>query len=148
MKHILFVCTGNTCRSPLAESLLRHKAPELFHVQSAGIAAVEGGAAAEHVQRLLAEQGVQLDHQSQNVSPELMEWADLILTMTAAHQAILQDMYPEKKDTIYPLKKYVDPNCEQVNIMDPFGGDYHIYKFTMEEIDALLEQLKAKHMDE
>lgn len=144
MKHILFVCTGNTCRSPMAEYLLRHKAGEKYEVKSAGLAAFPGQDAAENVKQLLNEQGILVDHKSQPVTPELMEWADLVLTMTEAHMHHLQEQFPDKKDVIYTLKTYVDPKHENPNISDPFGGNKEVYESTMHEIEAWLERFVEK----
>jgi protein-tyrosine-phosphatase len=144
MKHILFVCTGNTCRSPLAEYLLRHKAGEMYKVQSAGIAAFNGGPIASHVQELLEEKGIQTEHASQSVTLELMEWADLVLTMTQSHKQQLALFFPEKGESIYTLKQYVHPEAKETDVIDPFGGSLDIYRETMHELEDLLERLISK----
>lgn len=144
MKQILFVCTGNTCRSPLAEHLLRHLAGERFEVKSAGLAAFPGQEAAQHVQALLDERGIPVDHRSQPVTPELMAWADLVLTMTDAHRTHLQEIYPEKKEQIHTLRRYVNPQDEVTDISDPFGGSREVYEATLKEIESLLVQLIEK----
>ncbi|GGK25854.1 protein-tyrosine-phosphatase [Caldalkalibacillus thermarum] len=144
MKHILFVCTGNTCRSPMAEYLLRHKAGEQYEVKSAGLAALPGQDASGHVKQLLSEQGITVEHQSQMVTPELMEWADLVLTMTEAHTHRLKEQFPDKRDIIFTLKAYVDPDHEDPNISDPFGGDKDVYAATLKEIDEWLDRFVQK----
>jgi protein-tyrosine-phosphatase len=144
MKHILFICTGNTCRSPLAEYLLRHKAGELYKVQSAGISAFNGGPIAGHVQRLLEEQGVRPEHASQSVTPELIEWADLVLTMTQSHKQQLIHVFPEKGENIFTLKQYVQPEARETDVMDPFGSSLDIYRETMHELDHLLDALISR----
>lgn len=143
-KHILFVCTGNTCRSPLAEHLLRYKAAGLFEVKSAGVAAFDGSAASQHVTTLLEEKGIKTMHQAQSVTEELLEWADVILTMTEGHLQLLKEQFPNKADHIYTLKAFVQPESNQYNISDPFGGSKEIYRMTMEEIDQLLDLLIQK----
>ncbi len=64
MKRVLFVCTGNTCRSPMAEALLRHYGEGKFEVQSAGVFAYPGSDASVHAKEALAEKGIAIDHAS------------------------------------------------------------------------------------
>lgn len=148
MKRILFVCTGNTCRSPMAEHLFKAKATDTYAVQSAGIAAIEGQDAAEHVHHVLKEKGIAVEHKSQHVTPELIAWADLILTMTGQHQLLLQEQFPEKKEQILTLKQYVTGQTEDTDIADPFGGTLELYRQTRNELDELLEQLLEKEKQE
>ncbi len=142
MKHILFICTGNTCRSPLAENLLRHKAPERYQVKSAGIAAYHGQPASQHVQALLLkEKGLRVQHQAQVVTTELIEWADLILTMTSQHAELLMSQFPGAQQKISTFRQYVDSELASTDIIDPFGGSEAIYRLTLDEIEALLDRL-------
>lgn len=143
-KRILFVCTGNTCRSPLAEHLLRHKAGERFDIKSAGVAATDGDAASKHVQTLLKEKGIDHTHQAQMVTQELLDWADVVLTMTEGHLQHLQQLFPGKVAQMGTLKSYVQPEEANVNISDPFGGPEMVYRLTMEEIESLLDLLIKK----
>ncbi|GAA0358243.1 low molecular weight protein arginine phosphatase [Bacillus horti] len=143
-KNILFVCTGNTCRSPLAEYLLRHKAGDQYAVQSAGIAAGTGFPASEHVDKLLLEKGISNEHQSQALTEELINWADLILTMTVQHQELVKQRFPAKANAVHTLKEYSSTDSSHPDIFDPFGGPESIYRLTMEEIDALLDKLIKK----
>lgn len=144
MMHVLFVCTGNTCRSPLAEYLLRSKAGEQLEVKSAGVAAYSGDQASSHVIKLLEEKGVAAKHSSQSVTDELMHWADLILTMTTSHKLRLLQQFPYKADHIFTLKEYVDPSGSSLDISDPFGGDLEVYRSTLQELEQLLEPLLEK----
>lgn len=144
MKNILFICTGNTCRSPLAEYLLRHKAGESFEVKSAGVAAFDGGQMADHVQHLLEEKGIKTEHTSQNITLELVQWADLILTMTAAHKEKVRMHFPEKEGAIYTIKHFVEPDTQDANVSDPFGGSLDTYRETMAELDLLLDTFIEK----
>lgn len=144
MKHILFVCTGNTCRSPLAEYLLRHKAGDRFEVKSAGVAAFNGGQIAAHVQQLLAERGIETEHASQNLTLELVEWADLILTMTEAHEQQLRMHFPDKEGAIYAIKRFIEPENHDPNVSDPYGRSLDTYRKTMVEIEILLDTIIEK----
>lgn len=147
MMNILFVCTGNTCRSPMAEAILRHKVPDV-NVKSAGIFAAEEAAASPQALTVLSEKGIKLDHKSQLVTEALMEWAELVLTMTSAHEQLLLNQYPHYAERIFTLKAYAnDQASEQGDIADPFGGHVTLYKETAkqleEEIDKMIDKLKV-----
>ncbi|TGB01612.1 low molecular weight protein arginine phosphatase [Halobacillus salinus] len=104
--NILFVCTGNTCRSPMAEAILKSKWPE-EKVRSAGVFAGEGEPMAANSDVVLRENGFSLDHQTTQVREELLEWADLILTMTDRHKQALALQFPHHEDKYFTLKEYV-----------------------------------------
>ncbi|MBM7571274.1 low molecular weight protein arginine phosphatase [Aquibacillus albus] len=102
---VLFVCTGNTCRSPMAAALLKHISSA--EVKSAGIYAGPGQPASQGTVDVLREQGILFDHASQPVTVDLLNWADLILTMTTQHKQALALQYPTITDKLFTLKEYV-----------------------------------------
>lgn len=109
--RILFVCTGNTCRSPMAEGIFRKLARERgFHaeVSSAGVATVEGLPISRHAQGVLQDLGIEDQITSTPLHAELIEWADLILTLTQGHKRQAIATFPEKADKIFTLKEYVE----------------------------------------
>lgn len=110
--NVLFVCTGNTCRSPMAEALLKYKSPNT-HVQSAGIFAGENGRANHHTIEALRQKGITLDHLSQPVTEKVLHWADLVITMTTQHKQSLILEYPYMQDKYYTLKEYVIDDDKQ-----------------------------------
>ncbi|SFI66843.1 arsenate reductase/protein-tyrosine-phosphatase family protein [Thermoflavimicrobium dichotomicum] len=116
MKRVLFVCTGNTCRSPMAEALLRKIADEEnfpVEVQSAGVAAVNGSLASPQAIEVLKEKGIEHDHRSQEINEELIAWADYVLTMTSSHKQTLIQLFPQYVDKIYTLREYAEPGFEK-----------------------------------
>lgn len=145
MKRVLFVCTGNTCRSPMAEALLRHYGEGKFEVQSAGVFAYPGSDASVQAKEALAEKGIAIDHASQQVNEALIDWADIVVTMTENHKEIILGHYPSvegKVDTLYGVTEGMSKD-----ISDPFGGSLSIYKETLEEMEKLVQTLLKKHSE-
>ena len=141
--NIYFVCTGNTCRSPMAEAILKDKQLPNVEVRSAGIYALEGGEMSENSMLVLQQENIEQAHISRQVNEEDIEWAHLILTMTMAHKEMVVRTFPQAKDKIYTLKEYTVPFSSQ-DVFDPFGGDLHTYKQTYLELKRLIEELEAK----
>lgn len=142
MKKILFVCSGNTCRSPMAEGLFRKIAFEKdiqVEVLSAGIFAEIGSQAAHHAIQVALEKGVDIkNHKSQNINDLIMKDADFVLTMTLKHKELLANTAPQYKDKISTLKEYNHSKRESLDIKDPYGGDKEAYKKCAEEIEKEL----------
>ncbi len=145
---ILFVCTGNTCRSPMAKVLLEHTwkkiARELpaLEVNSAGLAADIDNAASRWAQEVMLDRNLFLGkHLTKQVSEELVVGADLILTMTEAHRKHLLSLFPGVQDKCFSLRSYVGSSGD---IRDPFGGDKRVYEDIAGELEMLVEKLALK----
>lgn len=136
--NILFVCTGNTCRSAMCAAIMNKIAVDNeldVRIDSAGIFANEGQKASENAIKALAEMDIDLsEHRTKGISEELINSADLILVMTQGHKMLLKETAPEK---VFTLLEYAGGSGD---ISDPYGGDLDEYRETAQEIyDALVD---------
>ncbi len=143
MPAVLFVCTGNICRSPMAAALFSRlvrpeSTQESWHIESAGTWAGEGYPASTHGVTIMKTMGVDTSaHRSRRVTGEMLSKFDLILTMEAGHKEALQVEFPEIIGRIYMLSEMVG---EMRDIADPIGGPLEDYAETAQELDHLLSQ--------
>lgn len=150
--RLLFVCTGNTCRSPMAAVIARAGAARRqveVEVHSAGLMAGPGMPAAEHARAVAAAHGLDLSsHRARTVTPDLLALADLVLGMTARHVDAVRVASPGADVRLVTDFLPEDHPLAGVPMGDPFGGDLAEYEQTWDEletaIEALLEQLEAR----
>ncbi len=153
---IMFVCSGNTCRSPMAEGalqvLLEKQRQGRFEILSAGTGAATGFPATEYAIEASKIWSCDLSrHLSQPVTEELIENADLILAMTPSHLRDLLRVRPDAKDKYFLLKNFPDPSPDGDGVEDPIGMPLDYYKETFleigEEIGRFLSEI-VKRIDE
>ena len=141
MKSVIFVCTANRCRSPLAMGLFQDTVKEGlddWKIGSAGTWAVEGEPAMSFVQKLLLQKGIDLhEHRSAQVTQELLGQYNLILTMERGHKEGLRIEFPAMAGRIYLLSEMIG---QVFDIPDPVGGPPAEYEATLREIDQLLSK--------
>lgn len=143
MLQILIVCTGNTCRSPMAEVLLKdkikkHYLTDQIVVSSAGVAVWGEGGASMGAKMAMGRRGINmLNHRSHRLLPEDIQSADLLLTMTANHKAAVIGIMPEAIGKVYSLAEFAG---EDRDIMDPYGASVAVYETCAEQIEEMLEK--------
>ncbi|MDD4089948.1 MAG: low molecular weight protein arginine phosphatase [Tissierellia bacterium] len=151
--NILFVCTGNTCRSPMAEGIfkdmLKKNNIDNIIVSSAGLSVFPGEHANEKAVKALKEKGIDITmHRARQLLDEINK-ADLILTMTLSHKQVISDYFKSKTDETSPclsclftLKEFAaklsGEKLTGTDIDDPYGRDYNFYKDSRDEIEMEL----------
>ena len=139
---ILFVCTGNICRSPMAEYLLRERLPDdsAWIVRSAGLFAGRGMLASRPAIDVLMEKGIDISaHRSRQLSNDLVDAATLIVVMTASHNEQVRAVFSGAQTKVYSLK-FFDPAADG-DVGDPIGSAVNVYRRARDEIDAALPGL-------
>lgn len=139
--RLLFICTGNTCRSALAEGIARARlgAEAGVTVESAGLYALDGAPATTHALTVAAEAGVDLSsHRAQSVGRDLLDAADRIYVMTGLQAQALGRMGAEAAARVALL----DP--AGADIADPYGGDLEAYRTARDLIAAAVEKRLAE----
>jgi protein-tyrosine phosphatase len=143
MPSILFVCTANQCRSPVAAALLRRQVAaatpqERWQIESAGTWAAPDRPADRGMQQAAHLFGLDLSgHRSQPVNRALVEAADLVLTMEAGQQEALQIEFPAQRERIYLLSQLVG---RRYDIEDPIGGPPEAYAATIRRLERMIEE--------
>lgn len=148
---IMFICTGNICRSAMADGLLKKRLKDLdkkdMEVYSCGVFAEDGDEPTYNAIEAMKYYDVNLKtHKATNIQNSNIEEMDLILCMTQSHKNSVLNMYPKLKDKIFTLKEYVKykESAQDIDVQDPWGYDMQTYKKCAEEISICIELLLQK----
>ena len=139
---LLFVCTGNTCRSPMAEQIFNEQARGLSaHAISAGLNAKPGSPINPQAADALTQLGYSpKDHSSTLVSAEVVEKADVILTFTKDQKNVVAQRFPAAAEKLFTISEYANsPSGKHEDVSDPYGKSAEVYKESAETIDSLVE---------
>src|SRR5437773_3130160 len=139
MKTILFVCTGNVCRSPMAEGILRQALEGRgdYHVISAGLGAMEGQPPSPYAVQAVRELGIDISNQrSRMLTPDLVQQAEYIFGMTHSHIDTVILLYPHAAEKTFLLREFDETlDLFEKDISDPIGGSYDIYLNCRDQIE-------------
>jgi len=142
MKHVLFICTGNVCRSPMAEGLLRHMAGDRVKVASAGLGAGHGQPPSAHAIEVLRKEGIDIaDIRSQPVSAPLLQRTDYIFTMTRDHLDMLLLLFPEMASKARLLRFEEAAKGGRADVTDPIGGTRATYESCKADIQRAMSHV-------
>jgi len=144
---VMFVCTGNTCRSPMAhgilQSMIEKENLKDVTVISTGTGTLDGYPVSLNSAAAAAKDGIDISqHHSTAITPELIDDADLILTMSYEHLFSVISMYPKADGKVFMLKAFPDSEpSPQLTVKDPIGTDFENYMKTYNEIKAELARI-------
>lgn len=150
MLRIIVVCTGNTCRSPMAEALLKDKAKQAglddkVMISSAGVAAGGSFPASRGAYTVMKARGIDLTgHRSSQLTLEAIGSADLILTMTEGHKRAILSFVPEAQNKVFTLTEFASVTGD---VTDPFGGETAVYQTCAKQISGLIDKVWEKISD-
>ena len=145
--NLLFVCTGNTCRSPMAAAIAQRALKERgWHhvaVRSAGTGAAEGASATPETDAVLTEHGINPPHHfSQMLSGDMVRWADLILAMSLAHMYTINDLGGGEKVAL--ITDFLEGEDVGGGVEDPYGAGIDAYRRTYEQLEQAIQGLMAR----
>jgi len=162
LKTILFVCTGNTCRSAMAEGIFknilkkRKEDNSSFNIISAGISALPGMSSTPEAIKVMTEQGIDISrHIATQVQKDLVKKADLILVMSNTHKDYIKTKFTFAQDKVYLLKEFAQigefkstqKTDENYEVVDPLGRPIEFYRIIARELEENLEKILEKILE-
>lgn len=146
MLHIVFVCTGNICRSPMAEGFMRHKFKEMgrhdLSISSMGIHGLNDYPATEYAQKVCEKDGFDISsHKARSLVGDELQKADLIFCMEPVHKKFVQTFFPWLREKVFLLGAWPDKATRKSSIQDPMGGSYEKYQQVFDLIKSHIERI-------
>ena len=144
---IMFICTGNICRSAMAEGMMKKLIKENnidAEIYSCGIYAETGDYATYNAQEAASEYGADIsNHRATNIRDSKIEEMDIILCATISHKQSVLYLHPELEGKVFTMKEYakLDKNGQDMDIKDPWGYDEFVYRKCAGEIEECLEKI-------
>jgi low molecular weight protein-tyrosine phosphatase len=145
IRHILVVCVGNICRSPMAEALLKSalRGQDEFTVESAGLGALVGYPASDHALELMQEMGEDIsEHRARQIHPDMVKQADLVLVMEAGHKRAIDDADATARGKVYRLGEWQDKDID-----DPYRQPKAAFAEALQDIQegvaSWVERIRA-----
>ena len=141
LRSVLFVCTANQCRSPMAAAMLQSLVAQRgeasrWQIRSAGTWTEPGRPATPLAQRVMRRRNIDLSgHRSRSIDADLLSAASIVLVMTRHHQEAIQAEFPETQHTVYLLSQLVDRSFD---IEDPYGGSVDEYELCATDLQNIL----------
>ncbi len=150
MPNILFICTGNICRSPMAEAIFRHRLGSRtgWTIGSAGVAAMPGQPASPEAKAVLKEWGIDLSrHRSRPLTQALVDAADWLVVMTAGHAQVVKAVFPAARERVRLLTDFSAGRMPE-DVPDPIGQSVDVYRFTRDRIDRAIADVLLAVLEE
>lgn len=145
---IMFICTGNICRSAMAHAFLKNKVKDKdIEVYSCGTHAYDGDTVPYYTIEAMKDYDIDItNHRATNIKNSKIEKIDIILCATIEHKMITLEMYPNLKDKVYTMKEYVglDEEGKDPNVNDPWGYDLFTYRKCATEINEITDRIVEK----
>lgn len=150
MIKIMFVCTGNVCRSAMAHGYMQYLVNKKqdknnYLISSCGTHGITGEKATDYAKAAMMKYNVELsNHRAKNINDIDIESYDIIICMTSLQKACVKDLYPKISEKVYTLKEYIDEKIEYTDIDDPWGLSQMVYDTCAKEIVESVDKLYDK----